>query len=64
MTDTGTCSSASSYRLVYTILDICCQQYGVKLVGGKHVPLDMELRPMDEVFVEEDWEDWVNEWDE
>ena len=51
------CTSATCCRLVYTILDTCCQHYGVKLVGGRHVPVDVDTRAMDEVFVEEEWED-------
>ena len=55
--NTDSCTSATCCRLVYTILDTCCQHYGVKLVGGRHVPVDVDTRAMDEVFVEEEWED-------
>ena len=52
------CTSATCCRLVYTILDLCCQHYGVKLVGGRHVPVDVDTRAVDELYVEEEWEDW------
>ena len=65
MTDTDTCSSATSTKLVYTMLDVCCQYYGVRLEAGKHVPSDMDIRPVEE-WDEDEWdgEEWdMEEWD-
>jgi len=42
MTDTNCCSSAIAWRLSFTIMDICCQHYGIPLVPGKHVPKSAE----------------------
>ena len=70
MTDTDTCTTAVASRLVFTMLDVCCQNYGVQLVAGKHVPQDMLIEPVEKVWVEEwdvgewDVEEWdVEEWD-
>ena len=46
MTETNTCSSATSSRLCFTVLDLCCQYYGVTLVGGKHMPRAVETDPV------------------
>ena len=61
MTDTDTCTSATASRLVYTMLDLCCQHYGVRLEAGKHVPKDMDVRPV-EVWDVDEWDEY--EWDE
>ena len=65
MTETDCCTSATASRLVFTILDVCCQHYGVQLVAGKHVPQDMLIRPVEEWDVDQwDVEEWdVEEWD-
>ena len=60
MTDTDTCTTAVASRLVFTMLDVCCQNYGVQLVAGKHVPQDMLIRPVEE-WDKDQWD--VEEWD-
>jgi len=45
MTETELCSSAIAWRLCFTILDLCCQHYGITLLPGKHVPLASETQP-------------------
>ena len=46
MTETNACSSATTTRLCYTVLDLCCQHYKIPLVGGKHIPRSVQTDPV------------------
>merc|ERR1719431_1956960 len=51
MTETNTCTSATSTRLCYTVMDLCCQYYKIPLVGGKHIPKTVETDPVGKEWV-------------
>ena len=46
MTETNTCTSATTTRLCFTVLDLCCQHYKIPLVGGKHIPRSVQTDPV------------------
>ena len=46
MTETNNCTSATTRRLCYTVLDLCCQYYKIPLISGKHIPRTVETDPV------------------
>ena len=43
MTETDACTSATTTKLCFTVLDLCCQFYRIPLISGKHIPRSVEM---------------------